>query len=162
MALKAYARALLPHWDAVGEVMQEASIVMWRKFDQLRSEAEFLPWAKVIVRFEALKARQKFARDRLCFSEDIFDLLAEEENSESSDLIKREEEALKQCLSALTSPQKQLVLLPYQGHGAVQELANESSRTVNSLYKKIGRLHEKLTQCVERRLSAPTLPVKAP
>mgnify|MGYP001801209965 CR=1 FL=1 len=43
--LRAYARSLLPLWEAVGEVMQEASVVMWRKLDQLRNESEFLPWA---------------------------------------------------------------------------------------------------------------------
>ena len=40
--LKSYARALLPHWDAVGEVMQEASVVMWRNLDQLRDDLESL------------------------------------------------------------------------------------------------------------------------
>ena len=62
--LRSYCRALLPTWEAVDEAMQEASVVMWRKLGQLRKESEFLPWAKVIVRFESLKARRTFARDR--------------------------------------------------------------------------------------------------
>ena len=69
-ALRAYARALLPDWNAVDEAIQEASVVMWRKIDQLKSENDFLPWAKTVLRFEALKARRKFARDRHVFNDD--------------------------------------------------------------------------------------------
>ena len=87
--LRSYARALLPHWDAVGEVMQEASVVMWRKLDQLRDESEFLPWAKVIVRYEALKARQTAARDRLCFSDEVFELLAASDDDPGEEAMRR-------------------------------------------------------------------------
>ena len=59
-ALRSYARSLLPNWVVVDEVIQEASVVMWKKFDQLDSTDGFLPWAKVIVRFEALKAHPFF------------------------------------------------------------------------------------------------------
>ena len=155
--LRSYARALLPHWDAVGEVMQEASVVMWRKLNQLRDESEFLPWAKVIVRFEVLKARRKAARDRLCFSDDVFELLAADKTDTSEDSLEQERAALNACLAKLDDPQRDLVLLPYHGHGGVTELAESSGQTVNSLYKKIGRLRSKLTQCVESQLNDPTL-----
>ncbi|MFT5128311.1 MAG: RNA polymerase sigma-70 factor (ECF subfamily) [Rhodothermales bacterium] len=150
--LRGHSRALLPNWDAVSEVMQEASVVMWRKLDQLRNKSEFLPWAKVVVRYEALKARQTVARDRLCFSEDVLELLGAEERDEGERLA-REREALTGCLRKLDPAQKELVLLPYHGHGAVTELANQSGRTGNSLYKKIGRLRQKLTLCVQRQLA---------
>ncbi len=152
--LRSYARALLPTWEAVDEVMQEASVVMWRKLDQLRNESEFLPWAKVIVRFESLKARRTFARDRHQFGDDVFDLLAAgDEIPDEEDLI-QERQALKQCLGKLDPDQRELVLLPYRGHGAVTDLAESSGRTVNSLYKKIGRLREKLSLCVDGEISA--------
>lgn len=154
--LRGYARALVPTRDAVNEVMQEASVVMWRKLEQLRDESEFLPWAKVIVRYEALKARQKVARDRLCFSEEIYELLAEDDGSPDGEALADEREALRQCLERFDGAQRELVLLPYHGHGAVTGLAESSGRTVNSLYKKIGRLRAKLTECVHHRLNDPT------
>ena len=155
--LRSYARALLPTWEAVDEVMQEASVVMWRKLEQLRDESEFLPWAKVIVRFESLKARRTFARDRHQFGDDIFELLAADEGCPNEDQLLREREALTGCLSKLSGTQRELVLTPYRGHGAVKDLAENSGRPVNSLYKKIGRLREKLTQCVEGQLAGAKL-----
>ncbi|MEM6279190.1 MAG: sigma-70 family RNA polymerase sigma factor [Verrucomicrobiota bacterium] len=155
--LRAYARALLPNWDAVGEVMQEASVVMWRKLDQLDDESGFLPWAKVIVRYEALKARQKVARDRLCFGEDVYELLADDSADDVNEVLSQERDALGVCLGKLDTSQRELVLLPYHGHGAITEIAEKSGQTVNSLYKKIGRLRAKLTQCVQNRLTDPSL-----
>lgn len=150
--LRSYARALLPTWEVVDEVMQEASVIMWRKLDQLRNESEFLPWAKVIVRFESLKARRTYARDRHQFGDDVFELLAADDGLEDEEMLDRERMALKQCLGKLDPVQKELVLMPYRGHGAVTDLAESSGRTVNSLYKKIGRLRKKLTACVELSL----------
>ena len=59
------------------------------------------------------------------------------------------------CLGKLDSAQRELLLLPYRGHGSVNELAIESGRSVNSLYKKIGRLREKLAKCIEVEMNSP-------
>lgn len=134
--LKSYARSLLPARDAVSEVMQEASVVMWRKLDQLDGESGFLPWAKVTARFEVLKARQTFARDRLCFGEKVFELLAEDDFSDDGEAMATEREALSHCLGKLDPAQREPILLPHCGRGAVTDLAAKSNRTVNSLYKK--------------------------
>ena len=131
--LRAYARALLPTWEVVDEVMQEASVVMWRKLDQLQHEEEFLPWAKVIVRFEALRARRTFARDRHQFGDDVFDLLAADDFASDEENLLRERIAMKACLGKLNDSQRELILLPYREHRAVLHLAEESGRTVNSL-----------------------------
>ena len=34
-ALRAFARSLLPDWDAVDDVLQDASVIMWQKLSQL-------------------------------------------------------------------------------------------------------------------------------
>jgi DNA-directed RNA polymerase specialized sigma24 family protein len=42
--------------------------------------------------------------------------------------------------------------MPYQRSGALRELAQRTNRSVNSLYKLLGRLREKLRLCVEQEL----------
>ena len=154
-ALRAYARLIVPTWDAVDEVIQEASVVMWRKLDQLDHPDHFLPWAKVIVRFEALRARRDFARDRLVFSEELVAMLADEaaESDEDLDGLAQGHAALRRCLNKLSSAHQELVLAPYAGAGRVKALAEQSRRTVNSLYKLLGRLRAKLQHCVELELA---------
>ncbi len=70
-ALRAYSRSLLPDWHLVDEVIQEASVTLWEKFDQLRDEAGFLPWAKVVARFEVLGWLRDKGRDRLVLNEEV-------------------------------------------------------------------------------------------
>jgi RNA polymerase sigma-70 factor (ECF subfamily) len=152
-ALRAYARVMVPTWDAVDEVIQEASVVMWRKLDLLDAPENFLPWAKVIVRFEALRARRNFARDRLVFSEELLSMLADEAAETEEDRLVREKQALERCFKRMSPAHRELVLAPYAGCGRVKELAGQSGRSVNSLYKLLGRLRAKLQGCIDHDLS---------
>lgn len=152
-ALRAYARVMVPNWDAVDEVIQEASVVMWRKLDLLDSPENFLPWAKVIVRFEALRARRDFARDRLVFSEELLSMLADEAAETEDDLLAREKAALERCFKRLSPAHRELLLAPYAGCGRVKELAEQTERSVNSLYKLLGRLRSKLQGCISQDLA---------
>lgn len=150
--LRAFLRALLPSWESVDDVLQEASVVMWKKLDQLENEEGFLPWAKVILRFKAMQARRTAARDRLVLSEETVDLLAEESIETEPKQIEVERKALNSCLRKLSSENRELVLLPYRNPGALTDLARKTNRSANSLYKLLGRLREKLRLCVEREL----------
>jgi RNA polymerase sigma-70 factor (ECF subfamily) len=161
-ALRVYARALLPAWDAVDDVLQEASVVMWRKLDQLDSADNFLPWAKVIVRFEALRCRRKVARDRLVFSEELLEMLAHETETGGDDALALEQTVLQRCLGKLSAANQELLLAPYSGAGRVRELAEKSRRSSNSLYKLLGRLRQKLQECVEREISRSARIANAP
>ena len=154
--LRAYARTLLPTWEAVEDTLQEASVVIWKKREQLDDEAAFLPWAKTIVRFEALKTRRRVARDRLMLSEETIARLADQAAESPDGLLDQERNALRRCLQQFSDEQRKLLLAPYLSDGAVREMAERSGRTANSLYKLLGRLREKLSQCLERRLTTAT------
>ena len=150
--LRAFLRTLLPSWEAVDDVLQEGSLVMWKKFGQLEEEEGFVPWAKVILRFKAMHACRTVARDRLVLSEETLELLADESPDQDPGRMGRERSALDTCLQKLSSENREIVLLQYRKPGGLAELANQSGRTPNSLYKLIGRLREKLRQCVEKEL----------
>lgn len=153
-ALRGYARVMLPTWESVDEVMQESSVVMWRKLSQLNAADQFLPWAKMILRFEALRLRRDHARDRHVFGDAVIELLANEAAEVDDDFWEREREALRGCLAQMPVHHRELVLAPYAGEGRVTRLAEETGRTLNSLYKLLGRLREKLAQCVQNKIAA--------
>jgi RNA polymerase sigma-70 factor (ECF subfamily) len=154
-ALRAFARVMLPTWESVDEVMQESSVMMWKKLSQLDAADNFLPWAKMIVRFEALRLRRDHARDRHVFGDDVIELLANEAAEVDEDVWEQEREALRGCLAQMAAHHRELVLAPYAGEGRVTLLAEETGRTINSLYKLLGRLREKLSQCVQSKVANP-------
>ena len=152
-ALRAYVRMQIPTWDGVDEVIQEASIVMWKKFGQLDDPVHFLIWAKVIARFAALRYRRDKARDRHVFQDDFYDLLAWEEEEDRAVSYDQQMHALRNCLSKIKPDYQELLLAPYANQGRLKKIAEASGRTPNSIYKLLYRLRRKLRQCVEDRLA---------
>lgn len=145
----------MPSWDAVDEVIQSASLIMWRKLDQVDLPDGFLPWGKVVVRFEAQKYCRTRARDPHVFDPILFDILvAHQEEREVPD-FDREQAALEQCLREVSDSTRQIVLAPYQGHGFLTQMAEATGRTRNRLYKQIRRIRSKLADCVREKLRAP-------
>ena len=152
-ALRAFARSLLPDWDAVDDVLQDASVIMWQKLGQLDDEEGFLPWGKVIVRFHCYRYLEQKKRKGAVFSNELVAILADEAEQYSEEDHSKRRQALESCLGKLSSPERELVLAPYLHHGRIKELAELGGTSANALYKKLGRLRNRLRNCVKERLA---------
>src|SRR5579862_6140434 len=75
--LYAYILTLLPHRADADDVLQEASLVMWDKFDENRPPADFTAWGCRIAYFKVLDFRKKRQRSRVFFSETMLERVAE-------------------------------------------------------------------------------------
>jgi RNA polymerase sigma-70 factor (ECF subfamily) len=114
--LRAFLRTLVPSLDELDEVMQETSLVAWRKFSQFEPGTDFLAWVATIGRFEALRWRRDRAADRLVFSEQLGELLADEAR------------ALDLCLEKLPARQRQWLAAAYQPGVKFREVAQTSGQ----------------------------------
>ncbi|PHR97273.1 MAG: RNA polymerase factor sigma-70 [Blastopirellula sp.] len=153
LALRNYARLILPDWNGVDDVLQDASITMWESRQKLRDVSGFLPWGKVILRHKCFNAIAKMRRDRLVLDQNVLELIAREEEAETeSENLIGIQRSLEECLGELSPERRELVLAPYCGAGEVMKLAEQSRKTPNSLYKIIGRLRARLSKCVEEKL----------
>lgn len=151
-ALRAFARSILPDWNTVDDALQEASVTMWEKLDQLRNEEGFLPWAKVILRFKCLSTITKLRRNQSLLGDDVLKLIADEAQATDTDDVKAVQLAMKNCFAEFSQPHQELLLAPYAGDGRVKQLAQIGGASVNSYYKLLGRLREKLGDCVRRNI----------
>lgn len=151
-ALRAFARSILPDWAAVDDALQEASVTMWEKLGQLRDEGGFLPWAKVILRFKCLSAAAASRRHRHVLSHEVLELLADEADAVTAEDLVSVRRALDSCLTQFSDSHQELLLAPYAGGGRVKQLAEDCGKSVNALYKLLGRLREKLGTCIRGQL----------
>lgn len=147
--MRAYLRGLLPTWDAVEDVAQEASLIAWRKYADFQQETNFGGWLLTIARFEALKYRRKMARSPLVFDDAVWELLADE--SESSHALDPRREALEHCLRQLPEGQRDLVLKAHTPGVRLNEVARMTGRSEQALYKTVQRLRAALLQCIDTR-----------
>ena len=154
--VRRFVRSLLPNWTDADEVVQQTAIVMWRKFDQYDPDTNFMKWACVIARFEALAYRRKMARDRLVFREDVLELMADEgvEEMEQRDA---EHAALESCLKDVPETQRQFLTLAHTQGVNVKELAEQAGSTAAAFYMRLNRLRRQLMKCVESKLQQPDL-----
>lgn len=147
--IRAFLRSLLPtHFD-VDEVMQEVSVVAWRKFGDLHEPGNFRRWVCRIARYEVLAYRRRQARDRLLLSEKLEQLIAEEGIDELS-LREQQLKALEGCVEKLPAGRKQLVLSAYSANQTMKSIAEENGKTPEAIYKLLSRLRYELLRCIER------------
>lgn len=151
-ALRGFVRALVQTRDDAREVMQEVAAVLWRKFDDLESDADFRRWAFGVARFESLAAARDRARDRHTFGDDLLAQLAQEAE-DSADSLAAERAALEVCLQKLPPPQRSLVAAAYERGTRIDELAAILGRTAMSLYKMLHRIRMDLAECARRELA---------
>ena len=151
--LRSYLRGLLPAWQDVDEVMQNASLVAWRKFSEFQQGTQFGGWLLTIARFEALKHRRNLARSPLVFSEDVWELLAQEAGTEAEAKNLRRE-ALEQCLAKLPATQRELVLKAHAPGARLNEIAQQAGGSEQAFYKTIQRLRAALLECISRTMAA--------
>src|SRR3954471_24480622 len=96
--LRALAFALVPNWSDAEEVLQQANLVLWQKFDQFRPGSDFFAWAGRVVYLEAKDFRRKQARDKLRFGDDFYDALAAQVEAPGfSDELAERERLLGEC-----------------------------------------------------------------
>lgn len=148
---RGFLRGLLPSWDDIDDVLQEASLVAWRKYAQFETGTSFLNWFLTIARFEALKHRRKTARSPLVLSEEVLDLIADE-GIEEAPALERERHALQECLAKLAAPQRELLDASYQPGVKFHEVATQTGKSAQALYKTIQRLRAALLTCIESQL----------
>jgi RNA polymerase sigma-70 factor, ECF subfamily len=149
----AYIYSLIPNFHDAEDICQKTSLVLWRKFHQVRPDGDFLVWACRVAYLEVCNFRRTAARDRLQFSDELIALLAEERPAQLSQAGRRIK-ALQHCVQQLTRGQQELLHIAYGEQQSIQIVAQRLGRAVQTVYNRLFRLRRLLLVCVEKQLIA--------
>lgn len=152
-AVKVYVRRLVPTWHDVEEVVQQTSLIAWKKFDELEDLNRFGGWLMTIARYEALKYRRSLARSPLVFSAKLAEQLADSTGNIIAGDADRQQ-ALEECLQNLDKAKQDLILKVHQPGFTIRGYAQQQSRPEQAVYKLVHRLRQKLLDCVKQKLAA--------
>ena len=147
-----YAMSLLHNPADAEEVLQEANLVLWRKFDQYQPGTDFGQWACRVAYYEVLKVREKKARQERLFSGEFIEVLAAESAS-SMDRTDARREALAACLKKLREKDRQLLMRRYQPSATTRSVAGALGRSVQGTRKSLHRIRMALLACIQRTLA---------
>jgi RNA polymerase sigma-70 factor (ECF subfamily) len=152
-AIHAYISTLLPNAADAEEVLQEASIVAWRKFEEFTPGTNFVRWVCSIALREALKFRREHGQGKLLFREELIEQLASEQ-PDVAELWEERNQALASCFAKLSNRDRELLQASYMSGASAKSAAGRLARPVNSVYKALNRIRERLFECIERTLAA--------
>lgn len=152
-ATRAYIRHAVRTWDDVDDVMQEISIAAWRKFSTLDDHSRFGQWLTLIARYEILSFRRKRARDRHVLSENVIEMLLDEDEI-AREAVRDKQRVMEECLKKLPTRRRELLEEIYASGQTVCEFAQRTGQTATSLYQLVSRMRRSLSDCVHARLAA--------
>ncbi|TLD70773.1 sigma-70 family RNA polymerase sigma factor [Phragmitibacter flavus] len=149
--LRGYLRALIPHAQDADDVLQETKLRLWRAFDQFERGTNFAAWSRKVAFHQVLAFRKRKKRDRLEFSEQFLNVVADEyENHEP--VLMRRDQLLQECLAKLPGDHRQVLHLRYAEQCSLDDMASKLQRTVAAIYRQLSRVRQALHQCVEKSL----------
>lgn len=150
--LRSYLYHLHPYAQDLDDLFQETSLKLWREFADYDATRPFLPWAMRIAYFQVLRFRKTRSRDRLVFSDELVELLAEEAPAhDRADVLRS---ALEHCLGKLTERAKEAVLARYSQDHTIANLAEQRRQSVHGLYRLLNQARAQLTTCMQRHIAA--------
>lgn len=149
--LHALALSLIPNYADAEEVLQQASLVLWKKLGEFdRAGGSFFAWASQILSFEAKNYYRRKGRDKLKFGDKFLDVVADRVGEMSEELAERER-LLADCIARLRPEHREIIQLRYGQGATIEAVARAVGRTADAIYNVLSRIRQALVECVDRR-----------
>ena len=141
------------------DVLQETATALWKKFDQFDSTKPFLPWAKKFANYEVLMFHRK-RKTYTFLSDELIERLSQQQEERPSDHQEQMRAALQRCLQSLSDEDRHLLRARYEEPDFnVGQLAEQWGRSANVLYKTLGKVRQRLLDCIRGRIASEQAPL---
>jgi RNA polymerase sigma-70 factor (ECF subfamily) len=147
-----YVVSLVANRHDAEDVMQRASVVMWRRFGTFESGTDFVAWATTVAFYEVRNFQRVTGRSRLEFDDELMQTLAAERAQHVRQWSPRME-ALEVCVEKLQPAQRTLVDTIYTQGFEVGEVARQQGRAPQTIYNQLNFIRRALAECVQRRMA---------
>lgn len=147
-----YVMSLVANRHDAEDVMQRASVVMWKRFGTFESGTDFVAWATTVAFYEVRNFQRVTGRSRLDFDDDLMQTLAAERAQHVQQWSPRME-ALEVCVEKLDPAQRKLVETIYTQGVEVGEVARQQGRASQTIYNQLNFIRRALAECVHRRMA---------
>jgi RNA polymerase sigma-70 factor, ECF subfamily len=144
-----FIHTFIPNPADAEDVLQETSLLMWRKFDEFELGTDFAAWACQVARNKVLNFLKGKRRSRLCFDEDLIAQLADLRMARAQ-IHSDDQIALGDCLDKLSQPDRLLLKLAYTKQRRIKDVAQQLRRPAGSIYTSLHRIRHWLLDCVRQ------------
>ncbi len=151
--LTAYARSLLGNYAAAEDAVQQAMLVVLRKYDQFEEGSSALAWCRAIVRLEVLRIKQQRQREQ-SLAERLLDDAIDAAFEESHAMRRAVEsdswrQALENCLERVPPQGRAVLKSRFVEEMSYQQIGDRVGMTLEAVRKSLFRLKKQVRACVE-------------
>jgi len=146
-----YVMVLVPDPQEVEEIVQDVSVVLWRRFEDFRPEEDFFRWACGIARNEVLKHRERSARAARLFSPEFLEHIANHA-VHVVETVDERREALRQCLQELQPHHRDLLNQRYFQQMSTEQIAQLRGKSVEAVRRMLHRIRMAVLKCIQHKL----------
>ena len=154
-----YILTLLPNVADAQDVLQETSIVLWRKFAEYRPGTDFTSWAFRVAQNMVRNYRAKQRRCRVKFDEQLLAAVAGDVESMREELDFARTVTL-DCVDELPPVDRDLLRRRYETGATIKSVAEAVGRSAEGMYKAMRRIHDTLRECVKRKVDSEGMHVR--
>lgn len=139
-------------WD----VLQKTNLLICEKVDKFEVGTNFDAWAFTIARFQVMAWRKSQARNKLVFSDAVFEMI-DHDPTEEAEAVTSRITALRQCVQRLKPADRSLLQYRYGDALSIAVIADILDTTVAALTMKLSRLRRQLAACISQQLDVVSL-----
>ena len=150
--IHAYILSLVPVRTTADDLMQETTLVMWKKFGDFESGTDFVSWGIAIARFIILDYRKDKNNKVIHLEDQVIQEIATKSERRIQH-IDRRIDALKLCVKKLPDKDRFLLKLRYESEIPAKNIAERLGRTFQTVYKSLARIQANLARCIRRTLA---------
>jgi RNA polymerase sigma-70 factor, ECF subfamily len=143
---------------AAEDIFQNVALKALTKDVTFDNDASLLSWAFITARREGLDWLHRHRREVVSLHAELLEILEREWQSHSHTSDESRLGALETCLEATPEDSRRLLKLRYFEGLACQEVATKLGISLDTIYKRLSRLHESLRQCIDGKLATAKQP----
>ncbi len=155
--LTTYLRAAGCDDTLLDDVWQETMIVAWRKLDEFDRSKPFGPWLRGIAARTLMAGRRAASRVVLTDDAEALEYLnqrLERINHLSGDTLDEKLDALRDCVSKLTTSDRECIELRFRDDLMPAAISERVDVALETIKKRLFRAKQQLQLCLERKLQA--------
>ena len=134
------------------EVLQRTNMVLCRKAHQFQDGSSFTAWAFTVAKFQIMAWRKGEGRNRLVFTEDVYELLDRSPEVEA-ETVDRRIPILKSCLGRLRDEDRELIQRRYRDGESLGTLAQSLRKSIDAIGMRLLRIRKRLGDCIRANIN---------
>ena len=151
--VEAYVYSLIPDYHQVDDIVQNVAVAVVRKRSEYDPLRPFMSWVLQFAKFEVLKHRRSRARDRLFFSDELVQQLADAYERYETDLADRRQ-AFAECVQQVKGRAHRALELKYAQQFSSEQIAEQLGIAAGAARMLLHRTRKSIQDCVAQRMKA--------